>query len=222
LSQVVTTTSFQPSAALPLNTELWWRVTASNACGGAPSATFSFVTQAGPGECSVGPATQALFEDDVEGGTNGWTHEATLGTDSWTLSTSRPNSPVTSWKASDPSSISDQRLVSPPIQVPDTLSGLNLQFSHWPLIEGTSPGPGATCQDGGILEVSIDGGVYNQVPASQILVGSYNGTIATGSGNPLAGNPAWCGLASAHTPVIVDLSTHAGHEAQFRFRIATN
>lgn len=222
LSQSVTTTSFQPTAALPLNTELWWRVTASNECGATPSATFSFITQAGPGQCSVGTTTQALFEDDVEGGTNGWTHEAAVGSDSWTISTARPNSPVASWKASDPSSISDQRLISPPIAVPDTLSGLNLQFSHWPLIEGSTAGSGATCQDGGILEVAVDGGVYNQVPASQILVGAYNGTIASGSGNPLAGNQAWCGLASAHAPVIVDLSSYAGHEAQFRFRLASN
>jgi hypothetical protein len=222
LSQVVTTTSFQPTAALPLNSELWWRVTASNECGAAPGTTFRFVTQAGPGECSIGTSTQALFEDDVESGTNGWTHEAAVGTDSWTISTARPNSPVSSWKVSDPSSISDQRLISPPIQIPDTLNGLNLQFSHWPLIEGSTAGTGATCQDGGILEISVDGGVYNQVPAAQIQVGTYNGTIAGGSGNPLAGNQAWCGLASGHAPVIVDLSTHAGHVAQFRFRLASN
>jgi hypothetical protein len=222
LSQSVTTTSFQPTAALPLNSELWWRVTASNECGAAPSATFRFVTQAGPGECSIGTSTQALFEDDVESGTNGWTHEAVVGTDSWTISTARPNSPVSSWKVSDPSSVSDQRLISPPIQIPDTLNGLNLQFSHWRLIEGSTAGSGATCQDGGILEISVDGGVYNQVPAAQIQVGTYNGTIAGGSGNPLAGNQAWCGLASGHAPVIVDLSTHAGHVAQFRFRLASN
>ena len=222
LSQVVTTTNFQPTAALPLNTELWWRVIASNECGESSSTTSSFITQAGPGQCSIGTAPQALFEDDVESGGNGWTHEAVLGTDSWTLSTARPNSPVTSWKASDPSSVSDQRLVSPVIAIPDTLSGLNLQFSHWPLIEGSTSGSGATCQDGAILEISLDGGVYNQVPAAQMPVGAYNGLIAGGSGNPLAGNPAWCGLASAHAPVIVDLSTYAGHDARFRFRIATN
>src|SRR5690606_7650742 len=102
LSQSVTTTSFQPTAALPLNTQLWWRVTAENECGATPSAAFSFVTQAGPGECSFGTTTQALFEDDVEGGVNGWTHEAAVGTDSWTISTSRPNSPISSWKVSDP------------------------------------------------------------------------------------------------------------------------
>jgi hypothetical protein len=104
------------------------------------------------------------------------------------------------------------------IGLPDSLSGLNLQFSHWPLIEGS----GATCADGGILEIAVDGGVFNQVSAAQILVGSYNGTVSSGSGNPLAGNPAWCGLAAEHTPVIVDLSQHAGHDVQFRFRIGSN
>jgi hypothetical protein len=60
------------------------------------------------------------------------------------------------------------------------------------------------------------------VPSGQLLVGSYTGTVSSGSGNPLAGNQAWCGLASAYESVIVDLSTYAGHDAQFRFRLGSN
>jgi len=179
---------------------------------------FSFFTQPGPGQCGTGSTTQVLFEDDVETGTNGWTHDAAVGTDSWTISGSRPLSGVSSWKATDPSSIADQRLTSPVITLPNDLSGLNLQFHHWPLIEGS----GSTCADGGILEVALDGGVFNQVPSGQFLVGAYNGTVSSGSGNPLAGNPAWCGLASEYQDVIVDLSTYAGHDAQFRFRLGSN
>jgi hypothetical protein len=42
-------TSFQPSAALPAGTQLYWRVTASNICATAtPSATFSFSTTPPP------------------------------------------------------------------------------------------------------------------------------------------------------------------------------
>ena len=43
LSQTVSGTSFQPAAALPTNTQIYWRVTANNICGTAgPSATFTF------------------------------------------------------------------------------------------------------------------------------------------------------------------------------------
>jgi hypothetical protein len=218
LSQTVTTTSFQPSAALPLNTQIWWRVTATNDCGSNVSAVFSFITQPGPGQCGTGTTADVLFSDDVEGGVNGWTHTAALGTDTWTISGSRPAAGSSSWKATDPSSISDQRLTSPVVTLPADLGGLSFQFQQWRLMEGS----GTTCADGGILEVALDGGVFNQVPSGQLLVGSYTGTVSSGSGNPLAGNQAWCGLASAYEPVIVDLSTYAGHDAQFRFRLGSN
>jgi hypothetical protein len=218
LSQTVTDATFQPTAALPLNTQIWWRVTANNDCGAATSAVFSFTTQPGPGQCGTGTTTEVLFEDDVETGTNGWTHDAALGTDTWTISTSRPFQGTSSWKAVDPSSISDQRLTSPVVTLPADLTGLNFQFEHWRLMEGS----GTTCADGGILEIALDGGVFSQVPTGQLLVGPYTGTVSSGSGNPLAGNLAWCGLASAYEPVIVDLSTYAGHDAQFRFRLGSN
>jgi len=64
--------------------------------------------------------------------------------------------------------------------------------------------------------------VFSQVPSAQILVGGYEGTVSSGTGNPLAGNPAWCGLATAYEPVIVDISSYAGHDAQFRFRLGSN
>ncbi|MEO6688053.1 MAG: hypothetical protein ABIS07_06365 [Dokdonella sp.] len=52
-------TSFQPSAALPAGTQLYWRVTASNLCGTAtPSATFNFTTTPPPAPViSVTPAS---------------------------------------------------------------------------------------------------------------------------------------------------------------------
>jgi hypothetical protein len=218
LSQTVTDPTFQPTAALPLNVQIWWRVTANNDCGSTTSDVFSFFTQPGPGQCGTGTTTEVLFDDDVESGVNGWTHEAAAGTDTWTISGSRPFDGTSSWKATDPSSISDQRLVSPTITLPDDLSGLNFQFEQWRLMEGS----GTTCADGGILEISVDGGTYSQVPSGQFLVGTYTGTVSSGSGNPLAGNQAWCGLATAYEPVIADLSTYAGHDVQLRFRLGSN
>lgn len=218
LSQTVTDTSFQPTAALPLDTQIWWRVTANNDCGSTASEVFSFFTQPGPGQCGAGTTTSVLFSDNVESGTGGWTHDAAVGTDTWAISTSRPFDGTHSWKANDPSSVADQRLTSPAVTLPDDLSGLNFQFEQWRLMEGT----GTTCADGGILEISVDGGTFSQVPSGQFLVGGYTGTVSSGSGNPLAGNSAWCGLATAYEPVIADLSTYAGHDVQLRFRLGSN
>jgi hypothetical protein len=218
LSQTVTDTTFLPTAALPTNSQIWWRVTANNDCGATTSSVFSFTTQPGPGECGTGSTVSSVFEDDVETGANGWTHDAAVGTDMWSISTSRPFDGSSSWKAVDPPSIADQRLTSPVITLPADLTRLNFQFEQYRLIQGS----GSTCSDGGILEVSTDGGAFNQVPSRQILVGGYEGTVSSGSGNPLAGNPAWCGTASAYEPVIVDISIYAGHDAQFRFRLGSN
>lgn len=217
LAQTVSTNSFQPTAALPLDTHLWWRVTATNECGGTASAVFSFTTQAAPGQCSSDTPTQTLFSDDVEQGDNGWTHEAPVGGDGWAISTTRPNSPTHSWRTSAPGSVSDRRLLSPAINLPASLSGLNLQFQHWRLLEGST----TSCSDGGILEVSLDGGAFSQVPAAQLMTDPYTAPIASGSGNPLAGNPAWCG-SKAYTNSIVDLSGYAGHSVRFRYRLGTN
>jgi hypothetical protein len=164
---------------------------------------YSFRTAPAPGECSTGTTTQVIFEDDVPTGVDQWTHDAAVGSDTWAISGSRPNSPPFSWKVIDSASITDQRLTSQTFSLPATLGGLNFQFQHWPLIEGS----GTTCADGGILEVAVDGGAFSLVPAG---------------GNPLAGSPAWCGLASAYDQVIVDVSPYAGHDAQFRFRLGTN
>ena len=219
LSQTVTTASFQPTAALPLNTQLWWRVTATNDCGATPSAAASFVTLPAPGQCSLGTPTQTLFNDDVESGTGTWTHDAATGTDSWAISTTRASSPTHAWKAADPATVADQRLTSQVFTLPSELSGLTLQFEHFPILDIS----GTSCRDGGILEVALDGGTFSQVPNTQLLVGSYTGPVSTGTGNPLAGNQAWCGTTTgSFRPVVVDLSTYAGHDVQFRFRLGSN
>ena len=219
ISQTVDGTTFQPASELGVDTEYFWRVSATNTCGSNTSAFYSFRTAPAPGECSTGTTTQVLFDDDVPAGDSLWTHDSAAGTDTWQISGSRPSSAPSSWKVVDSSSISDQRLTSPVISLPADLGGLNFQFQHWVLIEGS----GSACADGGVLEVAVDGGAFTEIPAGQFLQGAYNGSITGGTGNPLAtGTPAWCGLAAAYDHPIVDVSPYAGHDAQFRFRLGTN
>ena len=95
---------------------------------------------------------------------------------------------------------------------------MTLNFWHRPDNESS----GTTCYDGGILEVSDNGGTsWTQVPAADILVGGYTGSISTSYNNPLGGLQAWCGVTS-YQQTIVDVSGYAGQNVQFRYRLGTD
>jgi hypothetical protein len=220
LSEALTggVTTYQPTAALPSDTQLYWRVSATNACGsGASSQVFTFHTQAAPGQCSAGSDTVILFADDIENGDNGWTHSAAAGTDTWTINTDQPNSPTHSWFAQDSAATSDQHLVSPSIDLPADLGAMTLQFQNWRDIEDN----GADCYDGAQLELSVDGGAFSQVPDALLVTDPYTGVVSTSFGNPAGGQLAWCNV-QPYTLSLVDISAYAGHTVQFRFRMATD
>ena len=212
-------TSFQPDFDLDSSTTFYWRVTPANQCGTAPdSDVFSFTTLAAPGDCSIGSTEVVYFSDDIEDGDNGWTHSADVGLDTWTRQTDDANSPVTAWQSDDIDSISDQRLESPAISLPDAANALTLQyFARRGLEDG-----GAGCFDGALLEYSSDRGqTWNQVDAARLQTNPYTGPVDGGFGNPLAGFPAWCGVQD-WTRTVVDLTGLEGLDLQFRYRLGTD
>lgn len=90
--------------------------------------------------CKIyGLGSIVAFSDDMESGTNGWTHLATSGNDLWHLTTSKYSSPTHSWYCGNETtgeyedSMTDF-LISPAIN----LSGVTkatLSFKHWYDIE---------------------------------------------------------------------------------------
>ncbi|MCB0203929.1 MAG: S8 family serine peptidase, partial [Anaerolineae bacterium] len=65
-------TSYTTGVTLNTTTTYFWRVWTENTCGtGAYSATWSFTTQAGPGDCAPGSTPNILFSDDFESGAPG-------------------------------------------------------------------------------------------------------------------------------------------------------
>jgi hypothetical protein len=146
---------------------------------------------------------------------SGWDHGG-IG-DTWAQSNIRKHSGTYAFKAEDRADISDQWFISPAIDLsgagPFTLGFWNYQYLQ--------DRPGG-CYDGGILEVSTDGGESWAQLDSQLVSDPYNGPIATNTGNPLAGQPAWCGKPQNWLESQVDLDELAGEVIQLRFRLGTD
>lgn len=167
----------------------------------------------------------ALWADQLETGASGWTHAADVGSDGWTLTTTDSHSPTHSFFAPAPAARTDDRLDSPAIAIPAGATGLQLAFWHRYDFE--------TNRDGGVLELSVDGGEFFDVTSSgsgaAFASGGYNSTISSSgppSGrSPLAGQSAWSGSSNGWTQVVIgltDLVKYAGHALQIRWRLGTN
>jgi len=216
-SATVAGTTHTPGADLPSNTHLFWRVTASNPCGSTPSSVFAFTTVALPGDCAVGSTPNILYQYGFEAGVGGWAHSGTG--DSWAIVATNPHSGTAQFHATDPTIVSDQRLVSPAVVLPTGQNPVVLKFWHLPNLENSGT---TACFDGGILEVSTDGGtVWTQEPNANLLVGPYTGLVSASFANPLANLPAWCN-GTVYIQTIADVSAYAGLTAQFRLRLGSD
>jgi hypothetical protein len=100
----------------------------------------------------------------------------------------------------DPATISDKQLLSPNIPSICDFGGVRLSFrNNFNLQDGF---------DGGVLEVSFDGGLTFQdiiAAGGSFVSGGYNGTISTCCGNPLAGRQAWTGNSGGFIATTVSL-----------------
>ena len=216
-------TSWVSNVTLNTTTTYFWRVWAENACGtGAYSATWSFTTQAGPGDCAPGSTPNILFSDDFESGAPGWTTPGGIGANTWALGagvSGTPHSGSFVYHADDVNTVSEQFLVSPAVALPTGQNPVTLKFWNYQEIEDG----GAGCYDGGLLEVSTNGGgSWTQVPDGDLLTDPYDGPIDSGFSNPRAGDLAWCGDPQPWLNSIVDVSAYAGQTVQFRWVMATD
>ena len=122
------------------------------------------------------------------------------------MPTTRLRSPTSAWSRR-------------PVTLPTGQNPVVLKFWHVPNLENSGT---TACYDGGILEVSTDGGTtWTQVPTANLLVGPYTGAVSSTFGNPLAGLQAWCG-ATSYINTIADVSAYAGQTAQFRMRLGSD
>jgi hypothetical protein len=79
--------------------------------------------------------------------------------------------------------------------------------------------------DGGVLEVSINGGAFNDIIAAGgvVVENGYNDTISTRFGNPIGGRPAWTGTSSGYVRTFIGMPfVHDGDSVQLRWRMAAD
>jgi hypothetical protein len=207
-------TSYDLTSVLVVGTTYYWRVRTENVCGTTDSTTSSFTTVSA--SCTTGTATSYYFED-FDSGAPGWTHSAPVPPDTWVLTDTNPGpgSGSFAYYSEDVGSPNEQHLVSPPIDLPTGEAQYTLQFLNEQNFEDPTTAPNG-CWDGGLLEITTDGG------ATWIQLNSesdpYDGA---GNNGPPNGLNLWCGQVLGQQPwlnSIVNLDAYAGETVQFRFR----
>ena len=127
----------------------------------------------------------------------GWTTAQTGTTPPafWATTAINPDSAPNTAFTNGSTSVATNSLISPSIPLPASPTGAVLTFRHaWNFESGGT----TALYDGGILELSTDGGTtYNNVTSPAVggtfTAGGYNGTIAPDYTNPIAGQSAWGG-----------------------------
>lgn len=190
------------------------RYTVSDSVGATATASVS-VTVTCP------PLPGGAFFDDVEPAAEpGWSVDTAIDGGNvrqpWAV---RPDpgaqSPTQSWSSNDANDVKDDRLVSPPL---DLTATSRLRFWHRFAFESDLDN-----YDGGVLEISADGGVTWADLGGAFVSGGYNGTLFASGDNPLRGRAAWVGpsdgAGALMTLVEVDLGAFAGPGRRIRWRL---
>jgi hypothetical protein len=136
----------------------------------------------------------------------------------WVTSNSGPvDSPPNAAFVNDPDTISDKRLQSPSIFLSKGPEPAQITFrNNFNLEDGF---------DGGVLEISIDGGATFQdiLTRGTFVSGGYTGMINDCRGNPLAGRQAWTGNSGGFITTTVSLPAVTwGSEMILRWRMGSD
>jgi hypothetical protein len=121
----------------------------------------------------------------------------------------------------DPGVVSDKRLDSLHIQI----SGRSPQlfFQHNFNLEASEVDPNVGF-DGGVLEISFDGGnTFQDIlgAGGSFVIGGYNRTISTDRDSPIAGRAAWSGNSQGFIAAMVNLPFR-GVSVVLRWRMASD
>lgn len=164
-------------------------------------------------QTATSPFTYSVFDDPIPND-NQWSFDNPISSQNWGLRINNSNTGLLSLFARNVDELSDQRMIlASPVVLEGETPGMT--FFHEYATE--------TNVDGGVIEVSIDGGdSWEDVGAENIIENGYDNELESGTGNPLAGRPAFTGSSPGFTRTVVDLSDYSGETVLIRFRFATN
>lgn len=133
----------------------------------------------------------------------------------WTTSTTFSNSAPNAFFAPDPVTSSDHQLATTAAYtiLPASVSNYTT-LSFWHRFN-TEEG-----WDGGVVEISTDGGSTWSDLGSKMTSGKYNGSL--GGGSALANRQAYTGSISSFMKTTINLSSYASQSIKIRFRFASD
>lgn len=178
----------------------------------SPGETKTFTVQATVGG-TYAPPQQLLF-DNRDDSVETWTLSAGIGTNNFTTTTSRYHSPSTSWVALDFGYPTDYSITSKNV-ILDTLTKL----SFWHYYETDAS------YDGGVVEISTDGGTTWKDLGPYMIQNGYNTTLSPYQAAPgsLGNRSAFSGsTGGVFIQTIAALTGFAGQTARIRFRFASD
>jgi hypothetical protein len=170
-------------------------------------------------------APQGAREDGFELDVGAWTLDGAGASTYWRRGSVTPHD--ARWVGASAPRTADVRLRSPELQA-SYGSALRLRFRHRHRFESDT----TAHWDGGVLEVQVDGGPWEALPADvdpttgRIEWDATLNAVRTTATNPLAGRRAWVGT-SAGWPnleeVSLDFGTRwAGRAVRFRWRLGSD
>ncbi|NQU39808.1 MAG: S8 family serine peptidase [Lentisphaerae bacterium] len=160
------------------------------------------------------------WQDGAEQGSNGVIHGG--ANDAWHITTNRAYSGTRAWYCGGPLTPLYADSVNAWLQLPplEVVSGSELAFRHWAKIEYDTGRNDNHYWDGGIVELSTNGGL-TFVPIDP--VGGYPHLITPNPGSPFAfDTPCFGGDGSGWDVARFDLSAFAGATAVIRLRFGSD
>lgn len=196
----------------------------STPCGSTLNLTFNVNSSLGPisltRAISVGVPITSLSENfdsvSAPGFPAGWTVTTESGGTAFVNSTANPFSPPNAPFALDPLTVGGgTSLVSPSVAIASPAATVSFRHSY-----DTEAG-----WDGGVLEISVNGGSFQDILAAggSFVTNGYNSSLGAGTNNPLANRNAWTGNSFGYLTTTARLpASAAGQNVQFRWRFGAD
>ena len=148
----------------------------------------------------------------------GWTVTTQAGGTAFVLSNTGSDTAPNSAFAVDPLTVGGSTdLTSPVFSIPTTTVPGLISFRNKYDTEGG--------WDGGVLEISVAGGAYQDIitAGGVFIENGYNGSLGAGTNNPLANRNAWTGQSDGYITSIVRLPpTASGQDIRLKFRFGAD